>query len=349
MMLKPVFSLGIGSFQASSLNAVGGPTRLCVERDMAVAADALELDLMDRSGIRLGDAVTVALGHDDELKTAFTGEVAEIRPALRGVRVRALGKMDALLNLRVAAVYEGRSAGSIVRDLIGQAGLSAGTVDDGPTLPRYALDRRLSAYRHLRLLAERLGYELYTDRDGKVMFHGLGDAAGLDAAGPLGAAAGAVAPALGGASEGYAFGKHLIAASARHRTSGPTKIEVGGESPMSSQGDTTSYWLTRSDDDNHGESGDGDRVELILDPAARTKDLADRYAAGYLNARKRLARQVRATVLGRPGLDLGDWVTLSGVPDALVNGSGYVQALRHRFGGEAGFLTDVRVVLEEAA
>ncbi len=215
--------------------------------------------------------------------------------------------------------------------------MSAGTVNDGPILPRFAVDRRLSAYRHVRALAERLGYELYTDRDGKVMFHGLGDAAGLDASGLLGAAVGAVASALGlgGASEGYEFGKHLIAASARHRTPGPTKVEVGGESPMSSQGDTTSHWLTTSDDDNHGESGDSDTVELVLDPAARTKDLADRFAADYLNARKRLARQVRATVLGRPGLNLGDLVTLSGTPDGLVNGSGYLQALRHRFGGES--------------
>src|SRR5262249_26114109 len=99
--------------------------------------------------------------------------------------------------------------------------------------------------------------------------------------------------------------------------------------------------------DGNAESGNGDVVELVLDPAARTKDLADRFARGYLVTRGRTASELRATVLGRPTLELGDAVRVSGVPDELTNGHGYVQAIRHRLGRETGFLTDLRVVTEE--
>ena len=137
------------------------------------------------------------LGHDGENEDVLRGTVVALRPDLLGVQVTVLGMMQRLLELRTAAWYDNQSAGAIARDLIGQAGLEAGTVDDGPTLPRYAVDKRRSGYAHLRQLAERLGYELYAKRDGKICFHGLGDGAGLDAGGGLlGAAAAAAAVRL---------------------------------------------------------------------------------------------------------------------------------------------------------
>lgn len=347
--LQPLFSLQAGSFQTISAHAVGGPARLLIERDMLVAADGLEVDLVDRGGIQLGDPVVVALGHDVERNTVFTGSVAELRETLHGVRIRAFGRLNALLDLRVSAVYERQTAGDIVRDLLMQAGLETGSVDDGPSLPRFAVDRRLCAYRHLRALAERLGYELYGDRDGKVMFHALGSAAALDAGGLFSAAAPAVDAAmeLRGAATEYAVGKHLIAAVVQQRVAGPCVVEVGGESPMSSAGSATAHWLSAKGSDNHAGAGDGSTVKLMLDPAARTKDLAGRFAAGYLSTLSRRARHVSATVLGRSGLELGDTISLTGGADALANSSGYVQALRHRFSTDSGFVTDVRVVLTE--
>ena len=45
-------------------------------------------------------------------------------------------------------------------------------------------------------------------------------------------------------------------------------------------------------------------------------------------------------------MDLGHTVAVTDVPDETVNGSGYVRAIRHRFGDEAGFLTEIRISLE---
>lgn len=345
--LKPTFSLTIGSLRSTSASPAGGPRRLVSDRDMGFAADSLDVELADRSGVSVADDVTLELGHDDEQEKVFTGTVVELRPTLTGTRVRALGKMNDLLKLRTAAVYEEKSAGNIVEDLLGKAGLEAGTVSGGPTLPSFAVDQRCSAYRYVKDLAERLGYELYTDRDGKVMFHALGAAKSADSAGGrLGAAAGSLAGALVGGGEGYQYGKHLIRAAALRRAPSWGKVVVGGESPMSSQGDKSAHLLTAGEDDNQGSAGDGDPSLLFIDPAARTKDLTDRFAAGYLHTFGRAAYQLTTTVFGRPGVELGDTVSVSDAPDELVNGSGYVRAVRHRFGFDAGFLTDLRVVLE---
>ena len=350
--LKPTFALTIGSFNSTTDNPVGGPGRIVVDRDMNVAADAFELDLFDCSGVALDDEVTVELGHDGKQELVFTGNVVELRPALVGTRLLALGKMNGLLNLRTAATYEDKSVGDIVKDLISQAGIDAGTIDGGPTLPRFAVDQHAGAWRFVKDLADRLGFELFTDRAGKVMFRALGAAAGLDAGGlglggALGAATGALAGAFGlGGGEGYQFGKHLIGAAATRRVETLGQVSVGGESPASTKGDSTSHWLTTETDGLRGANGGGDPQRLLLDSAARTKDLADRFAAGYRTTLTRDARRLSVTTLGRPNLELGDGISVSDIPEAMANGSGYAQAIRHRFGAEIGFLTDLRLALE---
>jgi phage protein D len=355
-VLRPTFSLTIGSLRSTSASPAGGPARILVQRDMSLGADAAQIWLNDRSGVALGDAVTVAFGDgqdgSDEA-TAFTGTVAKIKPSLAGAAVTALGTMDDLLNLYVAAVYESQTAGAVAHDLIGQAGLDAGTVDDGPSLPRFAVDARISAYAHLKRLADRLGFELYTNRDGAVMFHALGEAASLGGGGLLGAAGGAVASAAGGLLGGggdttYQYGRHLVRARAERRPARWGTVVVGGSSPMSSQGDRSSYWLTTDDSSFQGEAGSGSPKRLVHDAVARTKDLADRFAAGYRVVGSRDTQQLSIRVLGRPQLDLGDTVTVAEVTDDLVNGSGYVRAIRHRFDPDAGFVTDLRVAVSAA-
>lgn len=345
--LRPTYALSIGGLSSDTGNPVAGPGAFVVDRDMDVPADALRLHLKERTGIPVGDAVTLALGFDGEEETVFTGSVEAVRPALSGVVVRALGTTSGLLNLRTSSTYTNQSAGTVVRDLVDQAGVSAGTVEDGPVLPRYVVDHALSGHRHAKELADRLGYELYTDRDGNLMFHALGPGAALDAlGGALGAIAGAAAGLAGVAGgEGYAFGRQLLRATAGRRGVAWGTVEVGGESPMSRRGDTTEHWLTTNDDDYRGTAGDGGPTLLVRDPVARTKDLADRFAAGRLAVAARSAREVSITVFGQPQVDLGATVATEAVPDEEINGSGYVRAIRHRLNEREGFLTDMRVSL----
>lgn len=325
MLLQPTFSITIGRFQSTTADPVAGPQQIWVERDMDVPADALRLRLMNRSDITLGDNVNVELGHDGTTEIVFVGTVVALRPAIAGIAVQAMGKMQALLTLRLSATFENQSVGDIAHRLIQQAQLFPGRVESGPTLPRYAVDRRLSAFAHLKDLANRLGYELYSDRRGQVRFH--------DVAGG--------ARSLIQAS--YAFGRDLLTADAISQAPTWSTIAVGGESPMSRRGDSTVHWLTTNEEAQR--SGQGTPELLVLDPVARTQDLVRIFAEGRQTVANRTAHEVWLRVLGRPTVDLGDSVSPSALPDALMNGNGYVRALRHRLSDTAGFVTDIRVAI----
>ncbi|HLL56244.1 MAG TPA: hypothetical protein VK447_21955, partial [Myxococcaceae bacterium] len=148
-----------------------------------------------------------------------------------------------------------------------------------------------------------------------------------------------------GGGGALAFGKHLIAAGGVSRPALERKIVVGGESPMSGQGEDKSFWLTAKDTDFQDSAGDGEET-LVLDPLARTKDMAGRFAAGYLAGLRRKRRELRVTVLGQADLDLGNPLEAVEAPDALLNARGFVKALRHRFGEGIGFLTEATLCVE---
>jgi hypothetical protein len=343
MASRPGFSFTAGGLTSDSTTPASGPTRFVVERSLDVPVDGLRVSLADSGGVSPGDAVTLDLGDEDGLERVFTGTVAEVRPRLGGCELFCAGTALALVELRVASFYQNQSAGDVVRDLLGQAGLSEGDVSDGLDLPRFSVERRVGAHAQLRRLAERLGYSLFSGRDGKIHFKGLGPAANLQSGGlgGLASAASAAAGALGlGGGGGLEYGKHLLAATAHLRAPVGSTVLVGGESPMSGQGEDKSFWLTATDSDYEDSAGSGPDL-LVLDPTARTKDMAGRFAAGYFAGLDRLTAGVRLTVLGMAALELGDATGASGAPEAGLNASGYIKGLRHRFGPLEGFVTDV--------
>ena len=353
--VTPHFVLTLGGLTSNTDRAVGGPVAVNVTRSMGGGADALTVELAQRRGVQPGDDAGAELGFDGSTEKVFTGRVVEVAPTLTGVRVLALGRMDALLRLRVARSWEDRSVGAIVRDLADAAGVDVGRVDDGPTLPRFVVDAQSNAAAHVRALAERLGFELYTDRSGKLMFRALGAAAGLDSAGLGGLAAAAASAAsvasaavgslLGGASSGtgYEAGKHLIQATAWQRSAGVAAVNIGGAGPASSHGNQSSWWLSTGDDPHQGSAGSGHPMLMRMDAAARTKDLADRFASGTLVSAQRGTRTLRLRTLGRAALELGDTVQVGAAEDDAINASGYVRTLVHRCTASTGFVTDIGV------
>jgi len=345
MALRPRFSFTAGSLTSDSSTPASGPSRFVVERSLDVPVDGLRVSLTDSGGVAPGDAVQLDLGDEDGLERVFTGTVAEVRPRLGGCELFCAGTMLALVDLRVSSFYQSQSAGDVVRDLVGQAGLDEGDISDGIDLPRFAIERRAGAHAQLRRLADRLGYSLFSDREGKVHFRGLGPAANLSAGGALGAvgaAASTVAGVLGAGGGGLEYGKHLLDAVAGLRPAVGRTLLAGGESPMSGQGEDKSFWLTATDSAYEDSAGSGPEL-LVIDPAARTKDMAGRFAAGYAAGLDRRTAEVRLTVLGTPALELGDSTGASSAPESGLNASGYVKGLRHRFGSLEGFVTDLLV------
>ncbi len=347
----PRFSLVLGSLRADAGNPVGGPSLFTVERSLEVPADGMRVALRERGDVAPGDPAQLDLGDEDGLERVFTGTVAEVRPRAGGAEVFAVGTMLSLLELRVSSLYQEQSAGAVARDLIGKAGLDAGEISDSLTLPRFAVERRANAFRQLKALAERLGFDLFSDRDGKIHFRGLGAAAGLDSpggalGGALGGAMDAASSLLGGGGA-MAYGKHLLASQASSRQDSAREILVGGESPMSGQGEDKSFWLTAKDSDFEDSAGSGEEL-LIIDPLARTKDMAGRFASGYLAGLGRKRRGLKVTLLGRPDRELGADLSTVDAPEELLNAKGFIKGLRHRFGA-GGFLTEATLCVEEAA
>ncbi|WP_164000362.1 hypothetical protein [Pyxidicoccus caerfyrddinensis] len=344
---SPHFSLTLGSLRSDTDSPAGGPSYFAVDRSLELPADGLRVVLAERGEVVPGDVAELELGDEDGLERVFTGTVVEVRPHAAGVEVFAAGTVLALLELRASSYYQEQTAGDIARDLIGKAGLDAGDISDGVSLPRFAVERRRSAWPQLKRLAERLGFDVFSDREGKIHFRGLGEAANLGSGGLVGAAAGAAGAvsALAGGGGALAFGKHLIATVGSSRPALERKVVVGGESPMSGQGEDKSFWLTAKDTDFEDSAGDGEET-LVLDPVARTKDLAGRFAAGYLTGLRRTRREQRVTLLGQAALDLGAPLETVDAPEALLNAKGFVKALRHRFGGGIGFLTEATLCVE---
>jgi hypothetical protein len=346
---KPRFSFGAGSLAANTDSPAAAPSRFVVERSLEVPLDGLRVLLGAGKNVAVGDPVQLDLGDEDGLERVFTGSVAEIRPRLGGCQLFCVGSLLALIELRTSSFYQSQSAGDVARDLISQASLDSGQIDDGITLPRYAIERRLGAHTQLRRLAERLGFSLFSDRDGKVNFRGLGAAASLGSGGLGGLAESAVADAAGalGLSGGgnLEYGKDLLAANAHLQPAFNRTVRVGGESPMSGVGEDKSFWLTATDTDYEDTAGSGDEL-LITDSAARTKDMAGRFAAGYVANFGRRAGTIRLSVLGMPKLELGDKLGAGKAPESGLNASGIITALRHRFGAREGYVTDLTIATE---
>jgi hypothetical protein len=283
---RPEFAFSAGSLSASSASPLAGPSRFVVERSLDVPVDSLRVSLAESAGVAAGDPVQLDLGDEDGLERVFTGSVAEVRPRLGGCELFCVGRMLALVDLRVSSFYRDRSAGDVVRDLVGQAALDKGEIADGVALPRFAVERRVGAHAQLRRLADRLGYALFADRQGKIHFRGLGAAASLGSGGGLGAGLANVAASAsaaldvgGGGRAGLAYGTQLLNASGGLRPSFGRTLLVGGESPMSGQGEDKSFWLTATDSDFQDSAGQGAEM-LLSDPIARTKDMAGRFATG---------------------------------------------------------------------
>jgi phage protein D len=315
--MRPQFALSIGGLSSDTASPVGLPVRIVVDRDMDTPADALRILFGQTVDVTPGDPVELSLGYD-EVEVAFTGTVTDVRPSLTGAEVRALGGTLALMRLRTSAGYERRDAGAIVSDLANQAGMDTGTIDAGEVLPAYSVDKSVSGYTHAHALAVRFGFELYADREGKLMFH---------------------APEAQGSAATYTYGRDVLSLAGTSRQA-DLQPAVGGESPASDSGENTVHWLTI--DELKGAAADGSAA-LVLDPAARTQDLADRFAAGLATVEQRTRQAIRLRVLGRPQAELGELVGADGDLAEGLTGSGYVRSLRHVLDVRTGWTTELSV------
>lgn len=343
--MRPTYELRVGSLSATDASPSAGPLAVAVDRDIDVPLDLARLRLTDRAKIDVGDPCTVSLGLDEAAEQVFDGTVVEVRPDITGACIVAAGTLRALANLNVAATYTNTTLGAVARDLADQAGVTVGEVPEGTLLPWFVVDPRRDALGHLRALAARFGAEVFADRNGHLVVRSL---PGAGSAGLGGGLSGGLAGALGGGSADVRLGADLLTACGAHRPPAWDAVTVGGESPASTRGADTAPWLVPDADAPSAQQGSGDRRLLVLEPLARTKDLARDVAAGTLALAGRHARMLEVLVPGRAAADLGDEVSVGTAgpsPDGLLQGTGHVRRLCHRLDARTGFTTRIGMAL----
>ena len=149
-----------------------------VEAGLGPVVDAAEIELSadtQAPTVALGDQGTISLGYGDTgAKLVFTGGVDGMRRRIPGNnRIVATNGGSMLARQRVNQSYEQQSAGDIVKDLAGRAGIGTGRVEAGASLPFFVVDDRRGSYAHIAELARRCGFVTYFDPEGKLCFTAL--------------------------------------------------------------------------------------------------------------------------------------------------------------------------------
>lgn len=318
-MLHPGYSIKMGSrtIEPSSNDLLS----LTVDLHLATPADSCRMLLRPgkwTSNLERENPVTISLGYEDDLQPVFAGSLDSIERGLSSIRTFALGGCLKLLDLRVNEIYTDQTAGDVVKDLAGKAGLDVGDVQDGLDLPSYYVDNSYNAYDHVRELAERCAFDVYVTPDGKLVFKEYKPAE----------------------THPLEYAKNIISIEAAFEKPTYTSVKAYGESPASRKGDDTSHWLTK--DDVSGEVGSGNQLEIV-DPAIRDTDTAEKVAKARLKVLS-LSKFFKLVVVGSPKIRLGDAVEVKKMPDDALNGELKVMRVEHVLNKSEGFTTRIECV-----
>jgi hypothetical protein len=294
------------------------------------------LDLIVPSGASLpapGAVLAVSLGLDDDNSPVFKGEVDGVRATLSSARVTASDAIARLANTFVAGAYAAQTVDKIARDVLGQAGVTIGTLDAGPELTNHVLFPGLSALQHLHHLAGLIGADLFCDGDGKVHL---------------------VAADTVGASHEFRYGNGVLAVDLALAPTPRAGVDVWGEGAGATEGAGKEHWLP---DDLGGVKADADvagdpvfasdaklRRGFVRDGALRSGSAVGDAAKGRGLA---LTRPLRGTieVTGAATVAPSDVVEIAELPDGhhlgdlLAAGKLRVRRVRHRLDTARGFTT----------
>lgn len=282
----------------ASLTIDGRDLSIAEAAAVAVAAESTVTGGHDRAWLVLGPlspwlevdagaAVELSLGSgEDTLEAVFTGEVERVRHGRWGTALTVLGSTAALDRVRIGRAYTAQVAGDIVRDLCSEAGLTPGSVDDGPTLAAYHVDEGRTGWRHVRDLARLLGAELTCGAKGEVHVR---------------------APRTGSAQHTLRAGAELLDWSAGRRQTRADPLQIGPYGAASEQG--SDAWSLV-----HHQPGGGGAHRVL--PAIRDREGASALDSAATAAHARSGARARVLSTGQPAVRAGDLVELDGVPRA---------------------------------
>lgn len=292
-------------------------TSLKVDLDLEIPSDRFEIGIKPgkkADSIKIGDPVLIALGYDQVIPQVMTGRVGSIEPTISDVKITGYSAVHTLTRIRANQVYEKQTAGQIIKDLAGIAGILPENIEDGITLPMYVINDTKDIYTHMRDLAIRCGFDLYLTPQGKIVFGKYSRKT----------------------PKKVKFGRDILQAVCEEPIILASTVRVLGESPASFKGGDTVHWLTKKTVE--GRAGNGAVELLIEDTAVRDNDTAEKVATAYL---ERISVPLTGTVktLGNARICLGDTLEMTDLHDSRMNGEFEVSSVHHTFEKTEGFIT----------
>lgn len=321
--MNPAYKLTIGKKVVDTTVEPQASTAVdvTVALDMETPADSFTLVLGNVGGLKPArdDEAKVELGYADNggLKQVFAGTIVSVEPSLTATRAVGFSGAAAILRTFVNQTYERKTAGAIVRDLAGKAGIGIAKAEDGILFPVYVVESRQSAYLHMHDLAELCGFDLYVNSDGKLVFEKFINGRSIHI---------------------FEFAKHIVALDVLRLPPRVGQVQAWGEGATGSGGDDAAVWLTTDFSGSKGTAGSG-ALFLLERPSLRTRDAARTAAEALLTTIGRRALRGTLVTIGRPEVRLGDAIKLRGMADDSLNTNFQVRSVRHRITKLDGFTT----------
>ncbi len=298
----------------------------------------IELSDIDNSAPQLGDEVVVKIDSGDGEKQVFKGEVEYVAVSPVSQTVNCSDDFSKLAKYDIQGSYEDSTADTIVKDILSQAGVSEGTVEEGPEFASYVLFNGPRALNHIKKLARLCGFDIFTDGEGKIHFSGIDTK---------------------GAEHTFQYGVNLQDFNLRETQPVNDGFEVLGEGAAGTDGAEKYYWLP---DDLSGAKGmasldssgkvvtgkSGDFPAVHQNGALRSKESSDKVAEGMVKhiSGKKIKGYVK--LQGAAGIFPGDIVKVSDIPDNhgispfFKSGEGLrVRRVRHSLTAETGLVSRV--------
>lgn len=268
-MATTAFDVRVGSLSAKSGNDQSPWYLTALSTDLGIGGvgrATLRVSAANASVPEVDDDVTIKV--DD--KPVFAGHVFGVEAWPDTLVITATDGLSKLAKLEVQGVYENKTAGAITKDILQKAGLQAGTVEDGPKFGSYVVHRGPRAMRHIEQLAERSGFSLFTDPQGKIHF---------------------AAPKTGSADHTFEYSTHVLHVELRAEAPAFDSALVWGEGAAGEKGADKAHWLVTKLASLHGKVAVDDGLKL---QAGKTGDFPLTVHDGVVRAAADASDQAKA-------------------------------------------------------
>jgi len=269
--------------------------------------------------VAVDDEFKVELGFDDSLQTVFTGKVLMLGDRELDSQEILLGcGGHALAKIRQYTSFENQSLADILNQWAGDAELSSGNIDTGPSYPFLAIDDQRSLWEWSAWLARHAGAWVWTDADNNLNCKQPGEPG----------------------NRSYTYGSDLLSLDFSQRTSLFGGVNVSSEGSAGSQGEQAWGWLTKRSDAVSSSAGQGSASRLYQDGSLRNQEAVQSYARSMNESAERQRTVVKVRVPGSPELSLGKTFDLTNCPNSRGDGSYIITRMRHLFDNK-GFISEL--------